>query len=91
MPSIVKVAVMVIGVVLVAGCAHSPTEEDFGNSVHHIIAKQQMPSSGPLQDDEPLQSTDGRRGEKVATVYQTTVGDPGAVVRSKGIQSGAGK
>jgi len=91
MPSIVKMAVMVISVVLVAGCAHSPTESDFGNSVRNVIAKQQLPSKGPLKDDEPLQSTDGRRGATVTTVYQTTVGDPGAVVRSTKVQSGAGK
>jgi len=84
-------AVLVISVVLVTGCAHSPTEADFGNSVRNVIAKQQLPSKGPLQDDEPLQSTDGRRGESVTTVYQTMVGDPGAVVRSTKVQSGAGK
>jgi len=87
----VKSAVLVASFLLVAGCASSPTEADFGNSVRNVIAKQQLPSSGPLADDEPLQSTDGRRGENVANVYQRHVGDPAAVSRTKEIQSGAAK
>lgn len=65
-----------------AGCAGvSQTEAEFGNSVRHIVARQQIAPSGTLEADEPIRSGDGRRLESVTTVYQTYVGDPTPVVR----------
>ena len=63
------------------GCAVSQTEAEFGNSVRHMMARQAIAPSGPLQADEPIQTGDGRRLENVNTVYQTYVGDPTAVVK----------
>ena len=59
----------------------SRTEEDFGNAVRNMVAKQAMESQGPLAADEPLDSSDGRRQSNVHTVYQTNVGDPSPVVK----------
>jgi hypothetical protein len=72
-----KVLFALAGLVLISACAvTSPTEADFGNSARNLIAKQQMPATGPLKADEPITVGDGRRLENVNTTYQTHVGDP---------------
>ena len=72
-----KVLFALAGLVLISACAvTSPTEADFGNSARNVIAKQQMPATGPLKADEPITVGDGRRLENVITTYQTHVGDP---------------
>lgn len=74
--------------VLLVGCVSpSATEEDFGNSVRNVLAKQQIAPTGPLQPDEPLQSGNGRRLENVNSVYQGNVGDPSPVVRQVEVDS----
>jgi hypothetical protein len=79
-----KIAIALLSILLATGCAnYSATEADFGNSVRNVIAKQQLGNGGALDEDEPLQSTDGRRVENVTRVYQTNVGDPAAVVGTK--------
>ena len=83
-----RLAAALASVLLAAGCAHSPTEADFGNSVRNVIQKQQVGSGGPLRPDQPLETTDGRRMESVTRVYQTNVGDPSAVVTTKEVSSG---
>ena len=72
-----KVLSAMVGLVLISACAAtSPTEADFGNSIRNMVAKQQMPGSGPLKADEPIPVGDGRRLENVTTAYQSHVGDP---------------
>ena len=72
-----KVLFALVGLVLISACAGtSATEADFGNAARNVIAKQQMPVSGPLKEDEPIAAGDGRRLENVNTTYQTHVGDP---------------
>ena len=66
----------------------SQTEDDFGNSVRNMVAKQSMDSKGPLAADEPLDSGDGRRLDYVNTVYQTSVGDPAPVVKQIEVRKG---
>ena len=69
------------------GCAGvSQTEADFRNSMENVIAKQQIPVTGTLGPNEPIDSGDGRRLENVNTIYQTNVGDPSPVVRQVEIQ-----
>jgi hypothetical protein len=78
-----KIAVLLVSVLVAAGCStYSATEADFGNSVRNVIVKQQLGEGGALDEDEPLRSTDGRRVENVTKVYQTNVGDPASVVRT---------
>jgi PBP1b-binding outer membrane lipoprotein LpoB len=90
MPAFMKTIAAVLGVALVAGCSsYSATEATFGDSVHNVIAKQQLGAGGPLAEDEPLESTDGRRMENVTRVYQTNVGNPAAVVGTKEISGGS--
>lgn len=60
------------------GCAASPTERDFGDSVRHTIAQQRI---APQPAPETPQGTDGQRLESVMSVYRSMVGDPLPVVR----------
>jgi hypothetical protein len=84
MISKMKIVIALVSGLLTAGCStYSATEADFGNSVRNVIAKQQLGTGGPLDEDEPLESTDGRRIENVTRVYQTNVGDPSGVVGTK--------
>lgn len=73
------------------GCAVSQTEAEFGNSVRHVMARQQIAPSGPLKADEPIQSGEGRRLENVTTVYQTYVGDPTPVVKEMEVEQQTGR
>jgi hypothetical protein len=88
MSNYAKFLILLISFSWLTGCVGtSPTEEDFGNSVGNIIAKQQMTPTGPLKADEPIESGNGRRLENVNTIYQTNVGDPSPVVRQVEVES----
>lgn len=90
MISPVKLSLVVVGIVLVSGCAgQTRTEADYGKAARSMVEQQKMTPVGTLKADEPLKSTDGRRMANVLEVYQTNVGDPEAVVRSKKVGSGA--
>ncbi len=81
---------VLISVILLCGCAgQTRTETEYGKAVRNVVSKQQVAPRGPLRADEPQPSTDGRRMQNVIEVYQTSVGDPAAVVRSKELGSGA--
>lgn len=77
---------------LVSACTSAgPTETDFGNSVRNFISHQQIESTGPLREDQPIESSDGRRLEKVTTIYQTYVGDPLPVTKDVQVDAGGQK
>lgn len=68
----------VVWAAMLIGCAASPTERTFGDSVRHTIAQQRVaPQPAP---DTPV-GTDGQRLESVMSVYRSMVGDPLPVVR----------
>jgi hypothetical protein len=74
-------------VMLISACESvGPSEEHFGEAVRNFVSHQQLESQGPLEQDEPIASGNGRRLEAVITVHQSHVGDPGSVVNDMKVE-----
>ncbi len=65
-----------------AGCASSPVEDAYGDSVRSVVAAQRIEP----QPREPELTTDGARLEGVMTIYRTWVGDPQPVVKQRPVE-----
>jgi type IV pilus biogenesis protein CpaD/CtpE len=70
---------------LLAGCdttGMSRTEEDFGNSVRHMVKMQTYnPDAALLPSTEPQTEMDAERAGVVLETYRTEVGKPSEVAK----------
>jgi hypothetical protein len=78
------IALAAAGLLTLAGCAASPSEQAFGDAVRETMAAQRI-APAPAPDEEP--TGDGQRLEGVMSVYRTMVGDPQPVVRQRSVES----
>ena len=64
-------------VFVMAGCSSmnekTATEEDFGNSVRHMVQAQ---TANPTPSTDPIATGDGQRIENALESYRTNVGRP---------------
>ncbi len=65
---------LLISIVLVGCTAYPTTEDDFGESVRHLIRTQKVYTGPP--DASPVEGGDGDRLNNVLEVYRTDVSAP---------------
>lgn len=81
-----------LAVLLAAGCASTdPTrvEEDFGNSVRHMVREQtQNPQAAENPAMELPNGMDGQKGDVILEAFRADVARPGEVARPIKINAG---
>ena len=75
-----------------SGCATTPLEDDFGNSVRQMIAAQQAhPEVSANPDPNPVDSTDAVRVERALETYRQDPTLPDSDSQEPVIEIGAGQ
>jgi hypothetical protein len=65
-----------------AGCADTPSEADYGNSVNQMIQAQTYdPAASANPPEQPPMASDGARLDNALTIYRADVAKAGEVKR----------
>jgi hypothetical protein len=87
-----KCASLVAVLLLAAGCAETPTEREFGNSVREVMSKQIAdPHAAALPSSEPITGGHAGRLEGVIEAHGTDVADNSGVNKPVSVDVGASR
>jgi hypothetical protein len=81
---------LVAALLLAAGCAETPTERDFGNSVREVMSKQIAdPHAAALPSSDPITGGHAGRLEGVIEAHGTDVSDSSSISKPVSVDVGS--
>lgn len=87
-----KCVSLAAALLLAAGCAETPTERDFGNSVREVMSKQIAdPHAAALPSSDPVTGGHAGRLESVIEAHGTDVADSSGINKPVSVNVGSSR